>query len=279
MSKIKVLAGRGGTYTLPHFEGTDKPRHFYILITRVIRAGCAFWPQAPSGGICPAFLLFSSPHIEPGLRSEPLLRGKKNCKNRQQLRRSKYNQRINHRIIPEEFKVRLKKFDLKCVKLKSLDMHVRVLSKTLSAASNRNLTTCPFMISQDNRPGTESRQLWLIEWIDGMDKDPKVFGDSREIRGSWLVLGGGHGDMLPWWPSTEEPAVQLWAVTSTGAPSRRLLQKHGALSQRGLLRLHPLFRERGWEEQPLTGQLLRPILALSSLWVLFLNNYLSCVCA
>ena len=92
---------------------------------------------------------------------------KKKLQNKQQLRRSKYNRRINHRIIPEEFKVRLKKFDLKCVKLKSLDMYVRVLSKTLSAASNRNLTTCPFMISQDNTPGGRDSPVvanWMNRW-------------------------------------------------------------------------------------------------------------------
>ena len=64
------------------------------------------------------------------------------------------------------------------------------------------------MISQDNTPRGGTLQLWLIEWIYGMDVDPEVFGHSREIGGSWLIFGSGHRDMLPRWPSEEGPVVQ-----------------------------------------------------------------------
>ena len=227
----------------------------------------------------PAFLLFSSPHIQPGLRSEPLLRGKKSCKNKQHLRCSKYNRRINHRITPEEFKGRLKKFDMKCVTIKSLDMHFSVLSRTLSAASNGNLTTWPFMISQDNTPRGGTLQLWLIEWIYGMDVDPEVFGHSREIGGPGSSSAVGTETCSPdgLWGRTCGPAVS--SDVSRRPWLAAPLEAYGALSQRGLFRSHPLFKGSGWGEQPQAGQLLRLILALSSLWVLFLNDYWSCVYA
>lgn len=50
--------------------------------------------------------------------------------------------------------------------------------------------------------------MWLIEWIHGMDVDSEVSGHSREIGGSRLILGSGHGDMLPRRPSEEGPVVQ-----------------------------------------------------------------------